>query len=285
VPPTKKNAALRQQLQSTVIFAQIKRSNNMKKTKISFSTPYKVIKENMFEKHQETWAEVITAAEKFIGQIEKVKSTENVASLCMKLNDAYSALGYLNTCMDYSVRKVCDDIFDVYNYTLDENEFSHAFYPDFAVNEEKIPGTEDTYFHFILPFAGHRKVVYHPDFNVSMARYFSLGIDDLKRRMQAETRGIKGFNYSFMGFLHHMHPSRNGLKTRYDLDNVETKRIVDAVNRTFIHGDNSERISTYYTAAEISKEEKEWTEMFVCDMRNTAKIIDAVIKPKIGQGT
>jgi hypothetical protein len=88
-----------------------------------------------------------------------------------------------------------------------------------------------------------------------------------------------------MGFLHHMHPSQNGLKTRYDLDNVETKRIIDAVNRTFIHGDNSERISTYYTAAEIPKDKKEYTEMFVCDMRNATKIIDAVIKPKIGQIT
>jgi hypothetical protein len=147
----------------------------MKKTKISFSTPYKVVKENMFEKHQKTWTEVITAAEKFIRQIEKVKSTENVTSLCRELNIAYSALGYMNTCMDYSVRKVCDDIFDVYNYTFDKDEFSHARYPDFAVNEEKIPGTEDTYFHLVLPFAGHRKVVYHPDFNVSMARYFFAG--------------------------------------------------------------------------------------------------------------
>jgi hypothetical protein len=200
----------------------------MKKVEMNFSTPYEVTERKLFEKHKETWDGVVAMTEDFIEHLERTKAKRNVSSLRNEINETYSSLHYLQLSMDSAVREVCDDIFNIDNFIVEDDDFRCDSYPGFDARKEKIPGTEDVFFHFVVPFAGHKKSVYHPQYLISMARYFSLGMDDLKKRMRDAGSEMDGFNYSFIGFLHHIHTGPNG--ACYDLDNIETKRVIDAVN-------------------------------------------------------
>jgi hypothetical protein len=138
--------------------------------------------------------------------------------------------------------------------------------PEFNAKRYDLDGFLMPVFHFSLPFAGHKKTIFHPNFRIRMTHYFDYGMTKALEKLRADGTEIVSFEQAFVLFMHHINPS-DYHGTSVDMDNIETKRVIDTLHASIIQSDFCGHISTRYMSQKTDGEP--YTEMYVsCEEDN-----------------
>jgi hypothetical protein len=135
----------------------------------------------------------------------------------------------------------------------DEKEFPDfadtVLMPEFHIKKAEMNGFADPIFVFTMPFAGRRrgkyKEIYGSDLGISPTHYFDIGIKKATAMMEKNGCLAVRFDRYFLLFEHY-YSIKNFPSGLYDLDNIDTKKIIDSLNPVFTFGDESDKIWTFY---------------------------------------
>lgn len=181
----------------------------------------------------------------------------------IRLRQLFSRLSTSEALTHSAMRVVIDDAGIKLNDPLVEEFNDLITYDEFAVKRVDIDGQDYPFFVFRTPFCGYKKERYVEGLNVPITSYFQFGIGDCVKRMQDNEIEIEQFENSFVLFEHRYNVNHKRKKI-YDMDNVETKKMIDMLGWFFIGSDSMGRIETYYTSRQT--EDKKHSMVIVTDV-------------------
>jgi len=152
-----------------------------------------------------------------------------------------------------------------------ENENGHIYRKDFALEEYLLNGSNTPAYIFRMPFCGGRMTKAGKNFQLPADEYCMKGITEAVFDFKNRTGDFPiEFKKVFVGFLHHRAFQRKeSRKGAVDMDNVQTKFIIDSLNTFFFESDTEGWIETAYMSAFTEdKIEDEYTSVYIAGMEN-----------------
>ena len=196
--------------------------------------------------------------------LEKFYSLDKLA-MKKAISKAYLSLQGVDDAMRIPMKPVVEYVFE----GEDKDEvFDVLDYSDFTCTRHDQSTKQHPIFCLTTPFAGYRRGT---EKNISTTHIFTKGIPLAVKKMEEKGSKPVVFDRGFVLFEHHMNADRS-TETKYDMDNVETKKIVDALTVSFLKSDTASRLHTHYTAV---LDDKQYTKIWITDVSQAAYLVDS----------
>ena len=201
---------------------------------------------------------------------ERLFKGSDFVSKQIQINTISRHLFNLDCLIRMDLKSVYEELFEGGALPYGCSVLKEEQYKEFEISMMRLGESEGAVYLITMPYIGFEKFSLNNKVRLPHDPYYAAGVQNAIRALKEKHQQIEEFDKAFISFRHHFDASYMR-KKRVDMDNRETKTIIDAVVKHLIKSDALGEVETHYRGV---PDDKAYTKIYVGHAKNAGKILE-----------